>query len=223
MRATREDDSVLRRALGFRILVARGYESRVAAEHLTDATGFQGAMAAARRVPGGRGANRILDSSGTAIRIRPCRHGGILGETLGDRFLTSSRPLREFRIWTVLRERGVPLPTPVFAVSQRRRLLWRSAFGALDLAEAQDGAAWLETRPDTQQIRSVCVAFARMLRRFHDAGAIHGDLHLRNVLIQPDHYDAISTRLVFIDLDRTRLVKSATPRQRLQELMRFAR
>jgi len=223
MRTIEENDSVLHLAPGFRLLVARNFENRVSAEHLTDAIGFQGAMATARHIPGGRGSNRILDSSGDPIRLRPYRHGGVLGEALGDRFLSPNRPLREFRIWTLLRDRGVPLPTPVFAISRRRGLLWRSAFGALDCAEAQDGAAWLETQPDMAQLHRACVAFAKMLRRFHDAGALHGDLHLRNVLVEPRHENDASMRLVLIDLDRARIVPRATPRQRLQELMRFAR
>ena len=225
MKAAEEDDSVRHDAEGFRLLVAREYEERTRAEGLTDANGFDSLMSTARRVPGGRGSNRILESSGVPIRLRTSRHGGILAHWLGDRFLSPNRPFREFRIWTALRRRGVPLPTPVFAVSRRRGLLWQSAFGSLEHVGAQDGVAWLETQPNSAQLRRACIAFARMLRRFHDAGGLHGDLHLRNVLIESENDEDTdaSVRLVLIDLDRARIVQSASARERFRELMRFAR
>ena len=88
---------------------------------------------------------------------------------------------------------------------------------------AHDGAAWLEAHPTAAQLRIACVAFARTLRRFHDAGGLHGDLNLRNVLIESKHDEDASVQLVLIDLDRTRIVKSVSARERFRELMRFAR
>ncbi len=220
MKAPEEAGSVRHDTEGFRLLVARDYEQRATAEGLTGAAGFDTLMATARRVPGGRGSNRILESSGDPIRLRPSRHGGILAHWLGDRFLSPNRPFREFRIWVQLRRRGVALPTPVLAVGRRRGLLWQSAFASLDRVGAHDGAAWLETQPDAARLRMACIAFARTLRRFHDAGGLHGDLQLRNILIEDE--DA-SVRLVLIDLDRTRIVQRASARERFRELMRFAR
>jgi hypothetical protein len=223
MRTAGIEDSVRHDARGFRLLVARDYERRASAEGLTDANGFREVMATARCVPGGRGSNRILDSIGAPIRLRPSRHGGFLGNWLGDRFFSPDRPFREFRIWILLRQRGVPLPTPAFAVSQRHGLFWQSAFGSLERPKARDGAAWLETQPDTAQLRMACVALAKTLRQFHDAGALHGDLHLRNVLIEPGPDAEASVQLLLIDLDRARTVQRATALQRFRELMRFAR
>jgi tRNA A-37 threonylcarbamoyl transferase component Bud32/Icc-related predicted phosphoesterase len=137
--------------------------------------------------------------------------------------LSPNRPFREFRIWTTLRQRGVPLPIPVLAVSRRRRLLWRSAFGSLDLPEAHDGVAWLENRPSAEELRNACIAFATVLRRFHDAGGLHGDLHLRNVLIEFENDESASARMVLIDLDRTRILQSVSAQERFRDLMRFAR
>ena len=223
MKTAGDDGSIRHDARGFRLLVARDYDQRARAEGLTDATGFDVLMENARRVPGGRSSHRILESGGNPIRLRPSRHGGILARWLGDRYLSPDRPFREFRIWTALSQRGVPLPIPVLAVSRRHGLLWRSAFGSLDLLGAQDGVAWLETGPTVEQIRMACIAFAKVLRRFHDAGGLHGDLHLRNILIQFENDEDASPRLVLIDLDRTRIVQSVSARERFQELMRFAR
>ncbi len=225
MNTAEEDGCVQLAAQDFRLLVVSDHAMRAAAEGLTDALGFETLMRTARRVPGGRGSNRILESGGDPIRLRPSRHGGLLASWLGDRFFSPNRPFRELRIWLALRRRGVPLPIPVLAVSGRRGFIWRSAFGSINLAGALDGAAWLATQPDAPQLRSACIAFARTLRRLHDAGGLHGDLHLRNILIEPENDDGenASVRLVLIDLDRTRIVPEASARERFRELMRFAR
>jgi 3-deoxy-D-manno-octulosonic acid kinase len=209
----------------FRMLVAREYEEATEALGLINASGFDNLMATARKVPGGRSSNRILEPGGDPIRLRPSRHGGLLARTLGDRFLFPIRPFREFRISVALRERGVPVPTPALAVSRRRGCFWRSAFGSIDRTGARDGAQWIESLPSTIALRHACIAFARALRQLHDAGGLHGDLHLRNILIEigdeKEKNDVL--RCILIDLDRTRLVRRASPRQRMQELMRFAR
>jgi hypothetical protein len=51
-------------------------------------------------------------------------------------------------------------------------------------------------------------------------------MHLRNILIESENDENdenASIRLIFIDLDRTRIVQTASARERFQELMRFAR
>lgn len=225
MKAVEEDGFIRRRARGFRLLVARDFETRADAEGLSDANGFDVCLERSRHIPGGRGSNRILESSGEPIRIRPNRHGGILGDLLGDRFLSPDRPIRELLIWSELFRRGVPLPTPVLAISRRRGFFWRSAIASLDHCNSLDGAAWLATRPNSQQLRKACIAFARTVRRLHDAGGLHGDLHLRNLLIESENQDDTNAavRVVLIDLDRARIVQSASARQRFRELMRFVR
>jgi 3-deoxy-D-manno-octulosonic acid kinase len=209
----------------FRLLVAREYKEATDALGLTNAIGFDKLMATARKVPGGRSSNRILEPGGDPIRLRPSRHGGLLARTLRDRFLFPIRPFREFRISVALRERGVPVSKPVLAVSRRRGFFWRSAFGSIDRTGARDGAQWIETLPSAIALRNACIAFARALRLFHDAGGLHGDLHLRNILIEiaDEKETNEALRCILIDLDRTRLVRRASPRQRMQELMRFAR
>jgi tRNA A-37 threonylcarbamoyl transferase component Bud32 len=115
-----------------------------------------------------------------------------------------------------LRRQLIPLPVPVFAISRRRGIFWRSAFASIDLKDARDGLRWLEEGPSPAQISAMCIVFARSSRRLHDAGAIHGDLQIRNLLIEDQH-------CLFIDLDRTRFVDRVSARQRVRELLRFAR
>ena len=207
----------------FRLLVAPEYADRVTAEGLDCAAGYDAIMTSAKRIPGGRGSNRILDGCGDPIRLRPILHGGVFAYWFGARFLGPDRPFREFRISRALHERGVRIPVPVLAVSRRRGLFWRSSFASVEHAGALDGAAWLAAHQAETQRRRACMAFANAVRELHDSGGIHGDLHLRNVLIEPSPAQHNDLRCLPIDLDRARIVSSVSPRVRMRELMRFAR
>jgi 3-deoxy-D-manno-octulosonic acid kinase len=208
-----------------RLHVADEFSERAVDAGLTHPDGFDRMLQTARSVPGGRSAHRILDAKSPPIRLRPYEHGGLLGSILGGRFLAPNRPIREFRLWTTLRARGAPMPRPVLAASRRRGAFWQSIFGSVDHELAKDGAGWLATAPCPVDLRMGCIAFARAARRFHDAGGLHGDLHLRNVLIETCDSDRMEPtfRCMLIDLDRGRVLRRVSPRQRMIELMRFTR
>jgi len=219
---------------GLRLLVRPAWEAGALALGLDRRSGCEAALARARGVPGGRGPNRLLESPAwpRAVRLRPARHGGVVGAWMGHRHVSSSRVHRELLRWLALRERGAALPEPVLSLSRRDGLFWRQAFAAVDRPGAVDGAAWLAShdgREERPEIRRSLLAGARTLgrtlRAFHDAGAIHGDLQLRNVLFErPDAgADAETWRCLLIDLDRARLRSPVPSRARMKDLMRLAR
>jgi tRNA A-37 threonylcarbamoyl transferase component Bud32 len=206
------------------MVVSQEYEALAAEHGLVDAKAFDALLASSARVPGGRGENYLIDKPhwGETLRVRPSRHGGWFARLLGDRFLRPDRVLHEFEIWTELHARGVPLPRPALAMSRRRGAFWRSRLLSVERPQARDGARWLESHPSEAEIASACLALAHAVRRLHDAGAIHGDLHLRNVLFEPGTGRA-DLRVWLIDLDSTRLTGRVSPADRLREWMRFAR
>ncbi len=222
---------------GLRLLVRPAWEAGALALSLDRRAGWEAAFAHARCVPGGRDSHRLLESSAwpLTVRVRPARHGGLIGAWLGDRYLSASRIHRELLRWLTLRERGVALPEPVLSLSRRDGLFWRQAFAAVDRPAAVDGATWLDSHDHSERPaetrRSLVAgaeALARTLRTFHDAGAIHGDLQLRNVLFeQPEDCErgmgAERWRCLLIDLDRTRLRTPVSGRARMKDLMRLAR
>lgn len=161
---------------------------------------FDDVLRRAKRVAGGRAPGWLIEDplSGERIRLRAVRRGGGLAPLLPSGFATADRAERELALWLRLRARGAPLPEPVAALARRRGALWQPYFASLDHANAVDGLAWLEATPDTAERTEVVAAFARALRRLHDAGAVHGDLHLRNVLIEST---PSGTRCLFVDLD----------------------
>ncbi len=215
------------RARGFVLRLAPAFAEGVRSLGLTDGPSWDAAIAGCEHVSAGRGQNHLLalpDHSGI-LRLRPGHRGGVLGGLLGDRTLSRRRLFREFELWLDLHARGLPLPVPVLAAARRRAFFWRTAMGSLDLPRAQDGLRLIERDPAEPLLAAAGDAMARTLRRFHDAGAIHGDLHLGNLLFEnvsdTQHEETIRCRL--IDLDRARRVERVSPADRMREWMRLAR
>lgn len=210
------------RTAGHRLWVVREFETAIEALGFGDAHAFRTALAGARLVEGGRAPHRLLalPEGSERLRLRPARHGGVLGGLLGGRFLSPERAPRELGLWLSLRRQGVALPTPVAAIASRRGGLWSCHFAALEREAARDGRAWLVAAPPPPMLRRGALAFARALRRLHDAGVVHGDLNLRNLLIEGEG-DALAC--LFVDLDHARVQDVVSPRDRLAELARLAR
>ncbi len=210
-------------APGFRCLVARDFEPGVRAAGLHVPQGLDVALEAATRTRGGRGPNWLVAGEGWPgrVRLRPLRHGGALGRWLGARFLSPRRCEREFRITRMLRERGAPIPVAALTLSRRRGPFWRPMLGTLNRETARDARAWLGTETDgPRPLEPLAREIARSLRRFHDAGAEHGDLHLGNVLLEST---PTGPRAWLVDLDRTVLHRRITTRQRMRDCMRLWR
>jgi 3-deoxy-D-manno-octulosonic acid kinase len=210
-------------ASGFRCLVAVDFVPGARALGLDQRDGFDRALEESVRIEGGRSENFLLESTlwPGRVRLRPLQHGGLLARCARDRYFSPSRSEREFSIWRTLEGRGAPIPPAVLAASRRDGFFWKPSFAALNRENAPNAQAWLEAQPRSRTaIAAAAAAVARGVRRFHDAGGIHGDLHAGNVLIE----DSNSTHHCWlIDLGRARLRTSPSPRARMRELMRLMR
>lgn len=189
---------------------------------LLEAAGFDAALRSARARPPGRGPQRLVDWPGVAspLRLRECRRGGALGSLFSNRFVSPRRVERELELWLGLAARGAPLPAAVGAFSRRRGLLWECHLGTLDRSASRDGLDWLATSPDRARREPVAAALGDALRRFHDAGGLHGDLNLRNVLIEPGE---AGPRCLLVDLASARATRGAAPRERIRDFLRLER
>lgn len=175
----------------------------------------------------GRGNTSILDLPGTTTRlhVRPLLHGGSLARITGARFLNLDRPLAELRMTAKLAELGAPVPAPGFVVGRRRGWFWQAALASVHVDGAMDGVSFLATRPDRQSLLRAARAAGSAVRKLHDLGCRHADLHIKNLLIRKSEEagsrDVVS--VIIIDLDRARLGLEPTPRRRMMELMRLYR
>jgi 3-deoxy-D-manno-octulosonic acid kinase len=152
----------------------------------------------------GRGEAWAVDTPQGAWVVRHYRRGGALAGVLGDRYLRlgAPRPLRELRASTAARDRGVPTPEIVAAVTYasgaayRADLVTRRIPASTDLAELVLGRA----RAPVEQRVEAWRAAGRLLRLTFEAGIEHRDLNLRNILIQCPSGEPLTAWL--LDLDR---------------------
>lgn len=159
--------------------------------------------------------------TGERLLVRRVLRGGLLSPLLGPSLLGLARPLRELAATALLRSRGAPVPQPVFVWGERRiGPLYRAAFATRLEEESQDVLGFLASGPSRVRILRAAEAAGRAIRRLHDAGGHHADLHLKNLLLR-EHEQ--TTECIVVDLDRVWVADSVDPRRRTRELMRLLR
>jgi 3-deoxy-D-manno-octulosonic acid kinase len=170
----------------------------------------------------GRGATALVALPGRdeRLHLRPVRHGGWLGGLWRGRLLGLRRPLAELRVTSELAAAGAPVPRPVLVAGRRSGPLWIGAVGTVHEEGASDALAWLACGPGRATLLRAAAAAGSALRRFHDAGGRHADLHVGNLLVRERAGDV---EVVVIDLDRARRGSAPEPGRRMAELMRLFR
>jgi hypothetical protein len=168
----------------------------------------------------GRAPTRFIELGGTRLHLRRARHGGWLAPLWRGGMAGLGRMRAEFQATYSLYQHGAPVPEPVFAVGYRRGLLWEIGFATRHEADAQDGVAFLSSRPDAKRIVAAARAAGLALRAFHGQGARHADLNLGNLLVR-ERDDGVD--VLVIDLDQVRLGRVPSSAQRCHELRRLAR
>lgn len=129
--------------------------------------------------------------------IKRFKHPGLLQ---GLRGFLHDRARAEHDLLAALRRRGLEVPTPVAWARDGREtfVFTREIPGAKTLREVP------LTRPLLRE-------FAGFVRRVHDVGLRHDDLHVGNVLLA-------GGKLWLIDVHRAALFRELTPAERLQSL-----
>ncbi len=141
-------------------------------------------------------------------------HGGILRNLLRGRYLGSpSRAVRELRLLATLKEQGLPVVVPVFALTESKAMGYRQAIATLRLKDARDLATL-----DSMESGALS-SLLKLLERFFDAGLYHPDLNIKNILIQPD-----SGHFFLLDFDKAALLPgSLAPSERARAYSRLFR
>jgi len=171
----------------------------------------------------GRSPVAVLPLPGRAERLalRRLRHGGLFAPLLGGAFLGAGRARRELEVTAELRARGAPVPRPVLALASRiRGPLWRASLATVFEESAQDAVAFLSAAPPREEVLRACEAAGAAVRRFHDAGGHHPDLHVKNLLVR---VGTTHPEVLVIDLDRAQAAAPPEPAERMAELMRLLR
>ena len=172
---------------------------------------------------GGRVPTAVVSLPGRSERLhlRRFHHGGVLGDLRGDRLLGLGRPLSELRVSARLRAAGVPVARPLLVAGRRRAgPVWRAVVGTLHQEATRDGGAFLAALPDAARLLRAARATGATVRRLHEAGGRHRDLHVGNILLRERGGD---TDALLVDFDRARVGEPPGPRARMAEIMRLYR
>ncbi|MCH2172383.1 lipopolysaccharide kinase InaA family protein [Myxococcota bacterium] len=176
--------------------------------------------------PIGRAATAIVPLNGPGVRLhlRGMRHGGWLGPLFGGIWPSPKRGRTELQLTATLADRGLPVPRPVLTCGERVAPgCYRVSIATLHIDHGCDGLEWLSSIDPPHQLSRIAPAArsaGRTVRDLHDAGAIHGDLHLGNLVFREKCGDL---QTIAVDFDRARLVPIVDARDRTSELMRLYR
>ncbi len=174
-----------------------------------------------KRAGTGRGPLARLDLKGQASVGKRAIRGGLGGRLLGGLYLGAGRALAQIGTAERLRQVGIPTPE-VLAVGWRRALLLFSAQAVVTRAVpgAQNLYEAARQGPLRDRRRAILLASADLVRRMHDAGFLHPDLNVTNLVLEGAGGRG---RLFVVDLDKARFTTSITPAERLSGLARMLR
>ena len=207
---------------GGQLVVCAAFREPVRKLGLLAPGGLERWLASAPSAGEGRAATALvaLPDGGPRVVVRRLRHGGWLGPLLGERYRDAGRAARELEATARLCAAGAPVPEPVLALALRRGAFWAHALGTLYEEGAVDALAFLASAPDEGRVLRAAAAFGAAVRRFHDAGGRHADLHVKNLLLRETRAGADA---IVIDLDRGAAGTPPAPARRAHELGRLWR
>lgn len=156
-------------------------------------------------------------------------HGGLFASIGRDLHFNPARALNELAVTEAAHAAGVRCPRPIGVLARKAwGPFWRLAFLSEEVPQCEDLIHYCcrlgEYPPETAAIekRGAIRETAAQVRKMHDAGILHGDLHLKNLLLQRR---VAGTPLVYvIDFDMAQGMRGGLPPElRLRNLKRLAR
>lgn len=166
-----------------------------------------------------RGSIQEIDTGKGIVIVRRYRHGGLTGKIIGMAHLGEGRAIQEIHVHEAAREAGILCPQIIGFRRERKGLLTRLDLITQKVADAQPLEDWLKTA-STPGRRRLSIELAALVNRIHEAGLIHADFHIRNILVEEAEG---AERLFVLDWDRGRQVDAVTPEQASSTLFRLNR
>jgi tRNA A-37 threonylcarbamoyl transferase component Bud32 len=179
-------------------------------------------------ISGGRSAICLFRFQGESVVAREYLHGGLRETILKRHFVTwPPRPVRELILSTEVKSRGIPV-MEVLGVRVSRGLgpFYAGTILTRYIPDSMDLWTFLKSfEGGTEARERFLVSVGRFLKRVHAAGVYHGDLNLRNLLVQGRPPG--ETEILLIDLDRSAVkrppLSRRLARRNLRRLVRSAR
>ncbi len=180
---------------------------------------------------GGRHGLRVFcpnRSSDGRFLVRHYGRGGLLRRLLGDSFLFGSRPFREILITHEVRKRGIPTARVVAALHHRIwGPLYRGDLVTVEIPDTRDLVSVFSScgsRPSREANilkQEIAREAGRTIRFMHDHGIYHGDLNLKNLLVQISSSDG--PKVYIVDFDRSKISGSLSTGKKMKNIFRLDR
>lgn len=161
----------------------------------------------------GRGTlQRFPYDAGTAV-LRRYRRGGFIRHFLKETYLFVNRPLRELEVHRAAYDAGLSVPMPLGVSWDRRGPLFRGAIASAELDAVHLLDFLKQPGANLDETLDSCGA---AIRRMHEAGIVHADLQIRNILLK-------NGQAYLIDFDNARRKRIVSSRGRDKNLDRLRR
>ncbi len=194
----------------------------------------------------------VPELSDGGIIIRHSRHGGLFEHIAGDIFCTENRFVNELIASETAIEKGVDtaeiiavIKHRVFGPFYRFDVLSKEIPNTLDLVELLTNPTCRGVLQYAPTRKNIIETVAQTIRKMHDAGLYHSDLHLKNILIQSTTGDTPPSpipskkrgergvlrgekgvyefKAYVIDMDKTKKMNMLNTRLRMRNLRRLDR
>jgi len=166
--------------------------------------------------------------------VREYWHGGMIGKVFKDFFWDGMRPVRELLVCEAANRGGIKT-TEIIAIIKNKimgslykfRLVTKEITKSIDLIElllhSGESPRRLLSGENRllKQKRQIITKLAKAVNDMHNVGIYHADLHLKNILVQPDNGGDVN--VFIIDLDKSRQYEKISFQRRMKNIMRLDR
>jgi tRNA A-37 threonylcarbamoyl transferase component Bud32 len=167
----------------------------------------------------GRGEVLLIKGKQGEVAVRKYRHGGLLRRLTGDLFLFGARPFQEVAVTEEVRSAGVPTLEILAAVMERRCVgFYQGYLITRYLPAAMDLITYLDQGPRDERRREVIEQAGEAVRKIHQRGIYHADMHLKNFLVEEK-----GPKVYLIDFDKSAVRSRLGPSRRMKNLKRLDR
>ncbi len=182
------------------------YKSGNVTAYLKDTDFLQKLDAKSKIFNSGRG--YVLDIDGYILRFY--FHGGIFRNFFSDIFFSKKRFINELVIHNYVFKNNLNVPEPVGIIFFKKYFWYQGVFISKKIENAEDVIELLLQKKDVDFYE-----IGKFIKRLHDLHVIHGDLHLKNFLIDKD------SNIFLIDFDKSFF--SEKEEDKLKNIQRFIR
>jgi len=141
-----------------------------------------------RQFEGRTAAHSISLGDGRRMIIRHYAHGGLLKKITGDRFSKPQRFVDELAVTAKAIAAGVNAPKPLGVVITKSGPFYKADFLSLEIPGALDLLTLAKGHGELAELTKAISPVAQQVRKMHDAGIYHADLHLKNTLLAGGKY-----------------------------------